>query len=137
MLLTLYSEELKSNQRVYLEEGRDLFPLRSESKSICTVSTIMEGELNTGNMDCEMEEEICMFPTDIAEAVNNAVLNLVPEKSRKLYDGFYQKFKEWLVFNLFLLFYFCNKPVVIGSNSIVLHAHRQMQNAVVYLSCGR
>ena len=53
----------------------------------------MEGELNTGNMDCEMEEEICMFPTHITEAVNNAVLNLLPEKSIKLYDGFYQKLK--------------------------------------------
>ena len=36
MLLTLYSEELKSKKRVYLAlyEGRDLFPLRGESKSI-------------------------------------------------------------------------------------------------------
>ena len=69
----------------------------------------MEGELSTGNVDCEMEEEICMFPTDITE----------------------------VVFNLFLLFYFRNKPVLIGSHSIVLHTRRQMQNAVVYISCRR
>ena len=31
--------------------------------------------MNTGIMDCEMEEETSMFPTHITEAVNNAVLN--------------------------------------------------------------
>ena len=43
----------------------------------------MEGELNTGNMDCEMEEEICMFPTHITEApdiniqnCNNCTINI-------------------------------------------------------------
>ena len=46
----------------------------------------MEGELNTGNMDSEMKEENCMFPTHITEAVNNAILNLLPEKWTKLYD---------------------------------------------------
>ena len=28
----------------------------------------MEGEFNTVKMDCEMEEELCMFPTHITEA---------------------------------------------------------------------
>ena len=37
----------------------------------------MEVELNNGNMNCEMEEEIFMFPTHITEAVNNAVLTNV------------------------------------------------------------
>ena len=40
----------------------------------------MEGELNTDNMDCEMEERICMFPTHITEAVNNVVLNNVSHR---------------------------------------------------------
>ena len=35
----------------------------------------MEGELNTGNMDCEMEEEICMFPTHITEATDINIQN--------------------------------------------------------------
>ena len=46
-----------------------------------------------------MDSEIDQYPTHITEAVNNAVLNLLPEKSRKVYDGFYQKFKEWHVKN--------------------------------------
>ena len=35
----------------------------------------MEGELNTGNMDRKMEEEICMFPTHITEAPDINIQN--------------------------------------------------------------
>ena len=94
------------------------------------------------------KRNICMFPTHITEAVNNAVLNLLPEKSRKLCDGFYRNSKNGIwkmdwgeVREEVLLAYFFEelkrlKPSSL-SHSIVHRTRRQMQNAVVYLSCRR
>ena len=43
-----------------------------------------------------------MFPAQTTEAANNATLNLLPEKSRSLYDGFYQNSKNDIC-SLFIL----------------------------------
>jgi hypothetical protein len=36
-------------------------------------------------------------PLEIIEAASSAVLNLLPNKSRKLYDAAYNRFREWCV----------------------------------------
>ncbi|KAF2895724.1 hypothetical protein ILUMI_10448, partial [Ignelater luminosus] len=40
-------------------------------------------------------EELLGIPSDIANAANNATLNVLPEKSRQIYELAYSKFKQW------------------------------------------
>lgn len=47
------------------------------------------------NSDSDMEIEISGTPPDIVEKATTVTNNLLPQKSRKTYDKFYNQFMEW------------------------------------------
>ena len=47
--------------------------------------------MNNCQLKMECEEE----PQEIVDAASAAIVNLLPAKSRKLYDASYDRFKEW------------------------------------------
>lgn len=46
-------------------------------------------------MNLDSEDELLCTPPEIREVANNAIQNLLPEKSKNKYKGVYKNFQDW------------------------------------------